>query len=88
MRELDNLAKWRVSAKSRTKGKKPIGKRKCIKKHSALLLGRYSAPHCQEEEEEEEETLLIYTAQGSPFRRKKSCLLSMGALGNNAQKPH
>ena len=31
-------------------------------------------------EEEEEEPLLIYTAHG--------CLLSMGALSNNAQKPH
>ena len=38
--------------------------------------------------EEEEEPLFIYTAQGSPFRRKNSCLLSMGALSNNVQKLH
>ena len=30
--------------------------------------------------EEEEEPLLIYNAQGSPFRCKKLSLLSMGAL--------
>ena len=28
------------------------------------------------EEEEEEETLLIYTAQGSPFRRKKLSVIN------------
>ena len=30
----------------------------------------------EEEEEEEEEPLLIYTAQGSPFRRKKLSVIS------------
>ena len=30
----------------------------------------------EEEEEEEEETLLIYTAQGSPFRRKKLSVIN------------
>ena len=29
-----------------------------------------------EEEEEEEEPLLIYTAQGSPFRRKKLSVIN------------
>ena len=35
--------------------------------------------HClgeEEEEEEEEEPLLIYTAQGSPFRRKKLSVIN------------
>ena len=30
----------------------------------------------EEEEEEEEETLLIYTAQGSPFRHKKLSVIN------------
>ena len=30
----------------------------------------------EEEEEEEEEPLLIYTAQGSPFRRKKLSVIN------------
>ena len=42
----------------------------------------------EEEKEEEEEPLLIYIAQGSPFRRKKLSVISTGALSNNAQKPH
>ena len=47
-----------------------------------ILFGRYGHPYgragdqCRiretQEEEEEEETLLIYTAQGSPFRCKKA----------------
>ena len=32
--------------------------------------------YIEEEEEEEEEPLLIYTAQGSPFRRKKLSVIN------------
>ena len=51
-----------------------------------ILFGRYGDPYgragdqCRiretQEEEEEEETLLIYTAQGSPFRRKKLSVIN------------
>ena len=39
--------------------------------HARCVVVRKNYRYVQEEEEEEE-TLLIYTAQGSPFRRKKA----------------
>ena len=41
--------------------------KKCLTKQLAFQ---------EEEEEEEEEPLLIYTAQGSPFRRKKLSVIN------------
>ena len=40
-----------------------------------------------EEEEEEEEPLLIYTAQGSPFRRKKLSVIN-GSPEQQRTKTH
>ena len=44
--------------------------------------------HCkeEEEEEEEEEPLLIYTAQGSPFRCKKLSVINGSPERNNVLK--
>ena len=41
----------------------------------------------KEEEEEEEEPLLIYTAQGSPFRRKKLSVIN-GSPEQQRTKTH
>ena len=40
----------------------------------------------EEEEEEEEEPLLIYTAQGSPFRCKKLSVINGSPERNNVLK--
>ena len=53
---------------------------------------RYGSIHkgyCEEEEEEEEEEgpLLIYTAQGSPFRRKKLSVIN-GSPEQQRTKTH
>ena len=42
----------------------------------------------EEEEEEEEEPLLIYTAQGSPFRCEKLPVINGSPEHNNVQKLH
>ena len=41
----------------------------------------------QEEKEEEEEPLLVYTAQGSPFRRKKLSVIN-GSPEQQRTKTH
>ena len=42
--------------------------------------------YIEEEEEEEEEPLLIYTAQGSPFRCKKLAVINGSPERNNVLK--
>ena len=55
----------------------------------SLLLSRRTgrlASLEEEEEEEEEEPLLIYTAQGSPFRCKKLSVINGSPERNNVLK--
>ena len=47
----------------------------CLRDHPVGLRAVYNRSHLLLEEEEEE-PLLIYTAQGSPFRRKKLSVIN------------
>ena len=51
-----------------------------------LVEGKRRRTTSEEEEEEEEEPLLIYTAQGSPFRCKKLSVINGSPEGNNVLK--
>ena len=46
----------------------------------------FASDNEEEEEEEEEEPLLIYTAQGSPFRCKKLSVINGSPERNNVLK--
>ena len=46
-----------------------------VEEHNNKSVGR-NVPMAKCHKEEEEETLLIYTAQGSPFRRKKLSVIN------------
>ena len=55
--------------------------------HIEDINGRWECKRPQHVNEEEEEPLLIYTAQGSPFRRKKLSVIN-GSPEQQRTKTH